>query len=243
MTIVGARPRRLLIVEDDPEITRLLELHLRDAGWDVDVAADGKIGLARVTSRAYDAVVLDLMLPHVDGFTICKAVRQQALYTPVVMLTARCEEVDRILGLEIGADDYLIKPFSIRELVARLRALFRRLDAYTAQFAQTPRQLVQVLDLTIDARKRRVERSGRVIQLTPKEFDLLLFLARHPGHVYTRTQLLEDVWGYGYEGYGHAVNTHINRLRAKIEDDAAHPQFVLTVWGVGYTFYDAATAS
>ena len=234
--------RRILVVEDDPDITALLSLHLRDAGWEVEVAGDGCAGTGCVTTRSFDAIILDLTLPGIDGLTLCRTIRQQAWYTTVLMLTARSGEVDRVVGLELGADDYLVKPFSVRELVARLKALFRRGDALADQHADRSPTHLLILDLSIDVSKRRVERGGRLVALTPKEFDLLLFLAREPGRVYTRTQLLEQVWGYGYDGYGHAVNTHINRLRSKIEDDPASPRFVLTVWGVGYTFHDVSTS-
>lgn len=226
-------PRRILAVEDDAETAELLELHLRDSGWEVEIARDGRAGLQRIQRGGFDAIILDLMLPHVDGLTLCRAVRTQPVYTPVVMLTARGDELDRVVGLEIGADDYLIKPFSIRELVARLRALFRRGDARDDAHPSLP---IAIDDLLIDIVKRRVERARREIALTAKEFDLLLFLAQRPGDVFTRSQLLAQVWGYGHEGYGHVVNTHINRLRNKIEHDPSQPGFILTVWGVGYRF-------
>ena len=227
--------RRILVVEDDPDLSRLLDLHLTDAGWTVDVVSDGAAGRDRALSGGYDLVVLDLTLPRVDGLDVCRALRERAAWVPVLMLTARSTEVDRVLGLEVGADDYLGKPFGMRELVARVRAIFRRVEAAAGKSA---RRVLETGELSIDEAKRRVMLRGRPVELTAREFDLLSQFARHPGRVFTRAELLEDVWGYGHEGYSHTVNTHINRLRAKIEDDPSRPQYVLTVWGVGYRFRD-----
>jgi len=230
--------RRILVVEDDPEIAGLVQLHLRDQGWEVEAAADGRSALDHLKRTAYDLVVLDLMLPDVDGLEVCKAVRARPRYCPVLMLTARSSELDRVLGLELGADDYLTKPFSVRELVARVKAIFRRGDALAGAGAAQEQAPLEVFGLALDPNKRRVSVEGRSAQLTAREFDLLHHLMRHPGRVYSRAQLLEQVWGYGHEGYEHTVNAHINRLRAKIETDPARPRYVLTVWGVGYKFPD-----
>ncbi|MBA3296171.1 MAG: response regulator transcription factor [Acidobacteria bacterium] len=233
---------RVLVVEDDPDIAHLLELHLRDLPCDVDVARDGGSGLDAALSRAYDAIVLDIMLPRIDGLAVCQAIRQQRIYTPILMLTARTTELDRVLGLELGADDYLAKPFSVPELLARVRAFFRRAEAYSPRATPLRGTLLTVDELEIDVDRRAVTVSGTSISLTAKEFDLLLCFAEHPGRVYTRAQLLDIVWGYSHEGYGHTVNSHINRLRAKIERDPGAPTFVLTVWGVGYKFRDVDDA-
>ena len=176
------------------------------------------------------------MLPGIDGLEVCQRVRRQSDYTPILMLTAKSSELDRVLGLEVGADDYLTKPFSIRELVARVKAIFRRVDALAAPDDED--RAIVVGDLEIDPARRRATLGSRPLQLTAKEFDLLFHFARNPGRVYSRSELLDRVWGYGHGGYEHTVNSHINRLRAKIEEDPAHPRFVLTVWGVGYKFFD-----
>ncbi len=235
--------KRILVVEDEREIARLTELHLLDLGCEVTLAHDGESGLREAVSGKHDLMILDLMLPGLDGLEICRRVRSSASsHLPILMLTARSSEFDRVLGLEIGADDYLTKPFSVRELVARVKAIFRRLDALSQPGETEGGGEIHVRGLTIDVEKRRVELSGRGIHLTAKEFDLLLYFARHPGRVYTRAQLLDSVWGYGHDGYEHTVNSHINRLRSKIEDDPANPVFVQTVWGVGYRFNDEADA-
>jgi DNA-binding response OmpR family regulator len=233
---------RVLVVEDDPDIAHLLELHLRDLPCDVDVAEDGASALDALLARAYDAIILDLVLPHVDGLAVCRAIRQQRIDTPVLMLTARSTEMDRVVGLELGADDYLTKPFSVPELLARVKRFFRRADAYSARDARARGVVLTLDELEIDVDRRAVRLAGSPVSLTAKEFDLLLCFASHPGRVYTRAQLLDLVWGYSHDGYGHAVNSHINRLRAKIERDPGVPRFVLTVWGVGYKFRDVEDA-
>ncbi|MDN5942293.1 MAG: response regulator transcription factor [Nitrospira sp.] len=230
------KPRKILVIEDDQDIARLVELHLHDLGYDVHVAHDGVSGLKQALSKAYDLIILDLMLPGIEGLEICRNLRTKPNYTPILMLTAKSTELDRVLGLEVGADDYLIKPFSIRELLARVKALFRRMEALGSQLVSSTRNMIQAGDIVIDAEKRTVTLRGKSVDLTAKEFDLLLQFAQHPGRAYTRSQLLDLVWGYAHEGYEHTVNSHINRLRAKIERDPAHPQYVLTVWGIGYKF-------
>jgi len=228
--------KKILLVEDDKDISHLVKLHLEDEGYSVDVVSDGKVGLARAQEQAYDLIVLDLMLPGVDGLEICRRLRGEPDYVPILMLTAKASEIDRIVGLELGADDYLTKPFSVRELVARVKAIFRRVGAVNAQADATDSPRVTLGDLLIETDKRKVTLKEKQVTLTAKEYDLLYHFASHPGRVYTRTQLLDQVWGYGYEGYEHTVNSHINRLRGKIESDPANPEYVLTVWGVGYKF-------
>ena len=225
--------KRILVVEDEHELARLVELHLRDAGFDVMLAHDGRRGLELAMSGDFDCLVLDLMLPGLDGLDLCQQLRRQSIHTPILMLTARSSEGDRILGLEVGADDYLTKPFSVRELVARVRAIFRRIEVMARR-----EEAITVGELRIDPQKRRAALASRPLTLTAKEFDLLAHFARHPGRVYSRAELLDQVWGYGYGGYEHTVNSHINRLRAKLEDDPAQPRYVLTVWGVGYKMFD-----
>ncbi|MDX1764065.1 MAG: response regulator transcription factor [bacterium] len=231
-------PRKILIIEDDSDITHLLKINLQDMGYDVTVTHDGNRGLERASSTAYDLIILDLMIPGIDGLEVCRRVRSRPDYTPILMLTCKSSEFDRVLGLELGADDYLTKPFSIKELLARVKAIFRRMEALQSQPGIKDQDSLTVGDLTIDVAKRTVAKDGNPIGLTAKEFDLLLHFARSPGRVYTRTQLLDAVWGLGYESYEHTVNSHINRLRAKIEGDPAHPRYILTVWGVGYKLAD-----
>ncbi|BDI34055.1 DNA-binding response regulator [Capsulimonas corticalis] len=231
-------PANVLIVEDDRDISHLVELHLRDAGYNVDIAYDGADGLERALTKAYDLAILDLNLPGVEGLEICRRLRAKPSYPLILMLTARSSELDRVLGLEIGADDYLIKPFGIRELLARVKALLRRMEARSTSSDLCPEEekVIRGGPLVIDADKRQVTLSGQDVNLTAKEFDLLFLLACHPARVYTRAQLLDLVWGMGYEGYEHTVNSHINRLRSKIEKNSAHPHYLLTAWGVGYKF-------
>jgi len=230
--------KKILIIEDNRDLAQLLENHLSDLSFQVDIAFDGPAGLAKANSDSYDLVILDLMLPGLDGMEICRRLRRGTVYTPILMLTAKSSELDRVLGLEIGADDYVTKPFSIRELLARVKAILRRVEELTEGSGETAPAVIQVGGLEIDPAKRIARSGGRIVDLTAKEFDLLLHFARNPGKVYTRSQLLDRVWGYGHDGYEHTVNSHINRLRAKIEQDPAHPVYILTVWGVGYKFVD-----
>ena len=231
--------RRALIVEDSREIAALVKLHLRDVQCEADIAADGKRGLELASGHRYDLVVLDLMLPEMDGLAVCRAIRNLPGYVPILMLTAKSTELDRVLGLEMGADDYLAKPFSVRELQARVKALFRRVEALSAPAAPPGEDdTIERGPLRIETGKRRVDIDGREIVLTAREFDLLAHFARHPGQVFNRARLLDQVWGHNHEGYEHTVNSHINRLRAKIERDPSKPELILTVWGVGYKFSD-----
>ncbi|MDQ7007909.1 MAG: response regulator transcription factor [Acidobacteriota bacterium] len=229
--------KRALAIEDDPDLRRLITLHLEDLGCEVVAAATGRDGLEQLEAAPPDLVVLDLMLPDLDGLEICRRIRERDTWIGVLMLTARSSEADRVLGLELGADDYLTKPFSVLEFRARIKALFRRADALTApaRSDEAPAP-IRAGELTIDPGRRQVRRGEERIELTAREFDLLWAFARHPGQVFTRAQLLDQVWGYGHEGYEHTVNSHINRLRGKIERDPRNPRFILTVWGVGYKF-------
>ncbi len=237
----------LLIVEDNADIARLVAIHARDIDCAADIAPDGRQALQLFRQRDYDLVILDLMLPGLDGLDVCRELRAQPRYVPILMLTAKSSELDRVLGLEIGADDYLTKPFSIPELKARIKTQFRRSGAQLGNgvaredgHADDRDASIVCGDLRIDAATRRVTVADRAVALTAREFDLLSHFARHPGRVYSRLQLLEQVWGYQYEGYEHTVNSHINRLRAKIETDPAEPRYILTVWGVGYRFRESA---
>ena len=242
----------VLVVEDDRDIASLVQLHLRDLDMEVDIAHDGAQGWEKLVNGSYDLVVLDLALPGMNGLDICRRLRARPQYTLILMLTSKDTELDRVLGLELGADDYLTKPFSIRELLARVKALFRRAQALDGAGAQVPGldcpgalpgsvgPTIRCGELFIEADKRKVLLGDETLALTAKEFDLLHLFACHPGRVYTRTQLLDSVWGLGFEGYEHTVNSHINRLRNKIEKDPAHPHYLLTVWGVGYKFTEAA---
>jgi DNA-binding response OmpR family regulator len=227
--------KRILIIEDNSDLAGLVAMHLRDLSFDVDIAEDGPSGLARAGTAVYDLIILDVMLPGMDGIEVCRRIRGQLLYVPIVMLTARSSETDRVVGLEVGADDYVTKPFSIRELLARVKAILRRVEQTEAAGGLSTGR-IEAGGLEIDRGRRSVTLNGRSVELTAKEFDLLLYFAGHPGRVFTRSQLLDAVWGYSHDGYEHTVNSHINRLRAKIEVDPAHPRYVLTVWGVGYKF-------
>ena len=233
------RTRHALIIEDNREIAALVKLHLRDVQCESDIAPDGKRGLELASGGRYDLVVLDLMLPEMDGLAVCREIRTLPGYVPILMLTAKSTELDRVLGLEMGADDYLAKPFSVRELQARVKALFRRVEALSRQAgAPGTGETIERGALRIETGKRRVSIGGREIPLTAREFDLIVHFARNPGQVFNRARLLDQVWGYNHEGYEHTVNSHINRLRAKIENDPSNPQYILTVWGVGYKFSD-----
>ena len=229
-------PRRVLIVEDEPELARLIERQVLQAGYDVQSVATGEGAIRVADARPFDLVLLDLMLPGIDGLETCRRLRAREHYMPIMMLTARSTEVDKVLGLEMGADDYLTKPFGIQELLARIKAIFRRVDALAAHLESVGRRLTVGDGLQIDACEREASVRGQRLALTHKEFDLLMYFAQNPGRVYTRAQLLDAVWGYSHEGYEHAINCHINRIRAKIERDPSHPTLLLTVWGVGYKF-------
>ncbi len=225
----------ILVVEDDADIAKLVRLHLEDLGHRVTVEPNGRLALDRARGGGFDLLILDLMLPGLDGIELCRRLRAGETYTPILMLTARSSETDRVLGLEMGADDYLTKPFSVRELQARVKAILRRVEQLgsTDDSADGP---VAFGGLEIDPGRRNVRLDGRPVELTAREFDLLYFFACHPGRVFSRAQLLDNVWGYAHEGYQHTVNTHINRLRRKLEPDPSQPFWIRTVWGVGYRF-------
>ena len=226
--------RRVLVIEDDPDIGRLVTLQLAELGFEYRLVVDGVQGLDEAERGRWDLLVLDLMLPRLDGLQICRRLRAgNRDYLPILMLTAKSSELDRVLGLELGADDYLTKPFSMLELAARVKALLRRQERAAAAPAAT---LIETGELRIDLDRHEVQVDGRPVDLTAKEFELLVFFARSPGRVYTRAQLLDQVWGYTHSGYEHTVNSHINRLRNKIERDPGQPAHIQTVWGVGYKF-------
>lgn len=232
--------RRVLVVEDEPHIRELVALHLGLEGLAVTEAGSGDEAIRRSEAEAYDLVVLDLMLPKVDGVAVCRAIRRQMTNAdvPILMLTAKREESDKVLGLESGADDYLTKPFGIRELVARARALLRRPRAAQAAPGKPP-DIVETRSLRLDRARRQATVNGQVVELTPHEFDVLHLLASNSGIVFTREMLLEGVWTNDTHVTERSVDTLIKRLRQKIESDTREPQLILTVWGTGYKFTDA----
>jgi DNA-binding response OmpR family regulator len=243
MPNVTSAPHRLLVIEDEHDIAALLELHLSDLPADVTIARDGPTGLALATAQRFDAVILDLRLPGLSGLDLCRDLRARGHAVPILMLTARAAELDRVLGLELGADDYVTKPFSVLELQARVRALLRRAALRdTGAPADVPQRLSSA-ELRIDRAQRRAWLAEQELVLTPREFDLLWHFMQHPGRAFTRAELLEQVWGYGHDGYDHTVNSHINRLRAKLGDDRSEARFIHTVWGVGYRFEATAGAA
>ena len=237
-------PSHILVAEDQTDIRELIVLNLRNAGHTVTAVADGQAALDTQASQASDLLILDLMMPRLDGLEVCKALRARGRATPILMLTAKSTELDRVLGLELGADDYLTKPFSMAELLARVKALLRRAELLrAAQNAPAGASVVRNGELEITPGRREVRITGmaadRPLEFTALEFDLLLHFASHPGQVFSRAQLLDAVWGYSHEGYEHTVTTHINRLRAKVEQDPMQPRFILTVRGAGYKMRDA----
>ena len=235
----------ILVAEDQTDIRDLLVMNLKAAGYEVSSVADGEQALAFQTQTPCDLLILDLMMPRIDGLEVCKALRAKGCAAPILMLTAKSTELDRVLGLELGADDYLTKPFSLAELLARVKALLRR--AALLEGAQLAAQsqgskgpaVIRNGELEVMPAKRQVRYRGAMIEFTALEFELLLHFALHPGHVYSRSQLLNAVWGYTHDGYEHTVTTHINRLRAKLEADPMHPELILTARGAGYKMRDA----
>ncbi|MEO0435910.1 MAG: response regulator transcription factor [Pseudomonadota bacterium] len=227
---------RILLVEDDPDIARLVQLHLDDVPAVTTHSSRGDEGLALARQQSWDLIILDIRLPGLSGLDICRELRSEGLNIPVLMLTAKSSELDRVLGLELGADDYLTKPFSPLELAARVKALLRRAKLSSAENQKSGDPRIELGPFEICSQSHSVSLLGKRVELTSREFDLLLHFARHPGRVFRRTELLDEVWGYGHDGYEHTVNTHINRLRQKIEPDPAEPRYVVTVWGVGYRF-------
>ncbi len=229
---------KALIIEDDKDISELISIHLSDLDLEVDKAYDGKDGLMKALNNRYRFILLDIRLPLLDGFEVCKRLRIEKNHTPVLMITSRSEEIDKVLGLEIGADDYITKPFSIRELLARVKAVLRR--AERNPLTEDGGEVVIRCDgLYINVGMRIVEIGGERVELSPKEFDLLVYLASNPGKTYSRMQLLDHVWGYEFEGFEHTVNSHINRLRSRIEKNMSQPEYILTTWGVGYKFRES----
>lgn len=222
--------KQILLVDDEPNLVKGLRLSLEQEGFGVSTAANGRDALEKVRHGKFDLVVLDLMLPEIDGLTVCREIRREQT-VPIIMLTAKTDDVDKILGLEMGADDYLTKPFNTRELIARCRALLRRVEM--AAQPDGSRQ-VQVGDLLLRLPQRRAEVAGRVLELTAREYDLLELLARHPGVVYTRQQLMDLVWGYDFAGDDRTVDVHVRRLREKLEENPSSPRYLRTRWGVGY---------
>ena len=229
------RAPEILIIEDEYDIADLISLHLSDQHYVTSIARDGEQGLELALSKNWDLIILDLRLPGIDGLEICKQVRQNMQYIPILMLTSKSSELDRVLGLELGADDYMTKPFSILELVARVKAIFRRVNSLQARLVPNPvSSKLSLGSIEINEEAREVSVAENNLDLTAKEFELLVHFVKHPGKVFRRSELLNKVWGYGHEGYEHTVNSHINRLRSKIETDPAKPKHIVTVWGVGY---------
>ncbi len=228
----------LLIIEDDDNISTAIAEYFSRAGYTVNAAPDGIAGIETATKNRPDVVVLDLMLPKMDGLAVCKELREKNPQMPILMLTAKDDVVDKVLGLEMGADDYITKPFSLRELEARIKSVLRRARAAAASNGGDETPIVRG-NLRIDPVRREVTIGEKQVELTPKEFDLLRLFAANPGRVFPRKYLLEKIWDYSYEGYDRTIDSHINRLRAKVEDNPDNPQLVLTVWGIGYKFTDA----
>ncbi len=225
---------RILVVDDEPNIREVVELYLRREGFEVEVVGDGAAALAAIEHKMPDLIVLDLMLPILGGVQVTRTLRQGDQDIPIIMLTAKGDEADRVAGLELGADDYLTKPFSPKELVARVKAVLRRASAKPLVDPQA--QPLIIGEITISPSTRQVWSKGAEVTLTAKEFDLLWFLMNHPGQVFTRDQLLDRVWGFDFFGDASTVTVHVRRLREKIERDATKPECILTVWGVGYKF-------
>lgn len=229
---------KVLLIEDDPHIGELISIHLKDLNCEVEVSTDGREGYEKAAAGNYSLIILDIMLPGMDGLEVCRQLRADKVNTHILMLTAKSEEIDKVLGLETGADDYLTKPFSIREFIARVKAILRRIKTLNNDSNSVKNESFNIENLTIDLVKRKVLLNDIKLELTPKEFDLLALLATKPGRVYSRSNLLDKIWGYNFNGYEHTVNSHINRLRAKIEPDINNPKYILTSWGVGYKFND-----
>jgi DNA-binding response OmpR family regulator len=227
--------KKVLIVEDDIAIVNLLEIHLKDIGCEVIKALDGEEGLHLAVTENVDLIILDISLPKKNGLEVCKEIRLKQS-TPIIMLTAKTEEIDKVLGLEVGADDYITKPFSIREFIARVKSIFRRLKMDSEKTISANNVELKFNDLIINIDRRKITQNGKKIDLSPKEFELLVLMATNPGKNYTRANLLSIIWGYDFTGYEHTVNSHINRLRAKIEPNMADPIYILTTWGIGYRF-------
>lgn len=227
--------RNILLVEDDPEITRLLKLHFDSGMYQLTCCATGAEALEKASDGDFSLILLDITLPDSNGMELCKTLRRQAIKTPILMLTCHAEESDKVLALELGADDYVTKPFGVLELMARVKALLRRTEQQAIS-AEAEKKVIIYKSLVIDGHKTKASFNGQRLDLTPKEFDLLLLLASNPGKTFSRHDLLEQIWGYAFEGYEHTITSHINRLRLKIEADLNYPQYILTSWGKGYRF-------
>lgn len=227
--------RNILLVEDDPELTRLLTLHFDSGLYQLTCCATATEAIEKACSNTYHLILLDIELPDGSGMAVCKKLRQHAIQTPVMMLTCHAEESDKVLALELGADDFVTKPFGMLELMARVKALLRR-SGQNSPKEEAEKKIIQFKELCIDGHKTKASLNGQRLELTPKEFDMLLLLASHPGKTFSRHELLEQIWGYTFEGYEHTITSHINRLRIKIEKDLSHPQYILTSWGKGYRF-------
>jgi two-component system alkaline phosphatase synthesis response regulator PhoP len=234
----GERKISLLVVEDDENISSAISEYFSRAGYTVKTVEDGLLGVKSALDDPPDAVVLDLMLPKMDGLAVCRELREKAGYLPILMLTAKDDVVDKVLGLEMGADDYITKPFSLRELEARIKSVLRRSKSLPNVAGAKDEAPITRGRLRIDPARREVTIGERQVELTPKEFDLLRLFAANPGRVFPRKYLLEKIWDYSYEGYDRTIDSHINRLRAKVEENPENPQMVLTVWGIGYKFSD-----
>jgi DNA-binding response OmpR family regulator len=239
LAVAPAQATSLLIIEDDENISSAIQEYFSRAGYNVNTAPDGVAGIEVAVRDRPDVVVLDLMLPRMDGLAVCKELRHKSSQMPILMLTAKDDVVDKVLGLEMGADDYITKPFSLRELEARIKSVLRRSRAGAATSDGQDEIPILRGNLRIDPVRREVTIGDRQVELTPKEFDLLRLFASNPGRVFPRKYLLEKIWDYSYEGYDRTIDSHINRLRAKIEQNPDNPQLVLTVWGIGYKFTDA----
>jgi DNA-binding response OmpR family regulator len=235
-TSAGTLRQKILVVEDDAAIQRMIGDYFRQIGFDVLLAGDGESGVKAALEERPSAVILDLMLPKLDGLSVCRQLREKLPLLPIIMLTAKDDVADKVLGLELGADDYMTKPFSLRELEARLKSVMRRTQGKASARGEEESQPIICGKMRIDAARREVSIDGRHVDLTPKEFELLSLFVSHPGRVYSRKYLLENIWDYTYSGYDRTIDSHINRLRAKIEQDPDNPKMILTVWGVGYKF-------
>ena len=229
--------KKIFLIEDDPDIVQLLLLHFVEPAYQIVTCSNGAKAVENLRSNSYDLIILDIMLPGLDGLEVCKAIRNNKVLTPIIMLTSRAEEIDKVLALELGADDYVTKPFSVRELMARVKAIFRRLEQpYLIKKQSGDAKDITIKELFINKNKRQVILQNNHLELTVKEFDLLYFLAGNPGKTFNRQQMLEEVWGYSFKGYEHTVTSHINRLRMKIEPNINEPVYILTTWGIGYRF-------
>lgn len=229
---------KILIIEDDRDIAELIAIHMNDNGYEAEKVHNGKEGLVRAMDQQHDLIILDLKLPGLDGLEICRRLRIEKIDTPIIMLTSKSEEIDKVLGLEIGADDYMTKPFSIRELVARVKSVLRRGIVQAVRHETSSGEIIEAENFYLDIERRLVKSYENKVDLSPKEFDMLVLMASNPGRTYSRIDLLNQVWGVDFEGFEHTVNSHINRLRSKIEKNMNEPEFILTTWGVGYKFND-----